>query len=246
MYTFWGERKNRWGQNKTLLFKNNLDISNLVGYSGNLVTEMDGVGGTEVGGRFNVGRMGNYYSFKEVKVMFLRFKGHLRSGPVPTAPSGARGPTYLTLPPTPGGCLPELGAGAPWLVRGPALGGLRLGGVPLTCGSKHHHHLLVRHASGSGKCGPEKPGGRGKRGVGNGARGPRPEPRACTGGGVSHERSGSAAPGLTPGPDTPSPARVSDPCPDLRSLLTTAWVGKTTDKGGLGFLQPSPPRRGGM
>lgn len=57
--------------------------------------------------------------------------------------------------------------GLSW-VRGPA----PPFGVSFTCGSKHHHQLLVCHGSGSGRCGPEKSRGGERRRVGEGAHAP--------------------------------------------------------------------------
>lgn len=130
-------------------------------------------------------------------------------------------------------------------MRGVRFGGLRLGGVPLTRGSKHHHHLLARHASGSGKRGPEKPGGEGGAG------------RATGPGGLalSHARApegASAARGRDPRPPasplglTPAPRPASrTPGPDLRYQLAPSLRGK---HGGLPrpstFAAEPTPERG--
>lgn len=175
-----------------------------------------------MGGRFNVGTMCNHHSFKEVKVIFFKMQRTtaLRAQVLPARPRRGQRSSLSHPPsrptPTPPGCLPELGEGAPWLLRGPALRGLRWGGVPLTRGSKHHHYLLVRHASGAGDAVLSSLRGEGSAGWTTGA-GSSPEPRARTGGSGSPERSGSATPGLPP----PRPGLTPPPQPVSRTLAPT-------------------------
>ena len=123
--------------------------------------------------------------------------------------------------------------GLSW-VRGPA----PPFGVSLTCGSKHHHQLLVRHVSGSGRCGPEKSRGSERRRVGERAR-------------ASRRPQGAVRPGNT-GTPPPSSSRTDSgsypqpfPGPSRPAVPPSGGLGvKRSGNWGPVGLQPSPRRRG--
>lgn len=123
--------------------------------------------------------------------------------------------------------------GLSW-VRGPA----PPFGVSLTCGSKHHHQLLVRHVSGSGRCGPEKSRGSERRRVGERAR-------------ASRRPQGAVRPGNRGTPPPPSPRTGSGsypqpfPGPSRPAVPPSGGLGvKRSGNWGPVRLQPSPRQRG--